>query len=201
MTISNQESLRELLNVMQMMRGYPHSWCVGGGWAIDLFVGCVSRSHKDIDIAIWRQDQLVLRSFLVAQGWSVEKAFEGELFPWENNEFLELPIHGVWCRNPDSQPDFLEILLNESNGQNFLFRRDPSITYPLERVIVMSNLGIPVLAPEIVLLYKAKNSSRAENQSDFETVISYLNCDRRNWLRKSLKKIHPSHHWLQDLEE
>ena len=30
------------------------TWAVAGGWAIDLFLGCVTRQHADTDIAVWR---------------------------------------------------------------------------------------------------------------------------------------------------
>jgi hypothetical protein len=31
-------------------------WWIAGGWALDLFLGQVSRSHADIDVGIFRAD-------------------------------------------------------------------------------------------------------------------------------------------------
>lgn len=180
------------------MSNFSYSWCICGGWAIDLFTQNISRIHKDVDIAIWRRDQLALQSYLLAQDWTLEQAFEGQLFPWQEGEFLELPIHTIWCRNPNAQPDFIEILLNEADEQHFRFRRALSITYPLESAIIQSKLGIPILAPEIVLLYKAKNAAR-HHQADFEAALPYLDNARRAWLRSALTELHPAHQWLDQL--
>jgi hypothetical protein len=92
---ANLEAFSEPLHAAQMMSGFPCSWCICGGWAIDLFVNRVSRSHKDIELAIWRTDQLVLRSYLASQGWTFEKAVQGQLLPWADSEWLELPIHEI----------------------------------------------------------------------------------------------------------
>ncbi|HEY9659361.1 MAG TPA: hypothetical protein V6C65_12970 [Allocoleopsis sp.] len=193
------EAFRDCLHVAQYMRGFSYSWCICGGWAIDLFINQVSRSHKDVDIAIWRKDQIALRHYLVRQGWKLEKAIEGQLFPWIETEWLDLPVHTIWCHHPDLQPEFIEILLNEVNEHNFLFRRDLSISHALEDAIVPSASGIPILAPEIVLLYKAKTASDPANQADFEGILPHLDITQRNWLRSALIKAHPGHHWLDSL--
>jgi hypothetical protein len=184
------------LNAAQLMSGFPHPWCVCGGWAIALFINQKIRHHNDIDLAIWRTDQLALRSYLVTQGWTLEKAIDGQLFPWIEGEFLKLPIHAIWCNNPNAQLSFIEILLNEVEDDQFLFRRALSIAYPLERAVLRSMLGIPILAPEIVLLYKAKNALDERNQADFEAALPHLDRDRRTWLRWALMELHPKHEWI-----
>jgi len=113
--LSFSEPFAEPLRAAQIMIGFPHPWCICGGWAIDLFVNRVSRQHKDVDIAIGRRDQLALRSHFVAQGWALEKAVDGQLAPWMEGEFIELPVHTIWCKNPNVQPDFVEVLFNEVN--------------------------------------------------------------------------------------
>jgi hypothetical protein len=32
-------------------------WYICGGWALDLYLNCVTREHKDVDIAVARSDQ------------------------------------------------------------------------------------------------------------------------------------------------
>jgi hypothetical protein len=194
-----EETFREPLNAAQIMSNFPYAWCICGGWAIDLFVQGVSRFHKDVDIAIWRRDQLALHSYLVAKGWILEKAFEGQLFPWLEGEVLELPIHNVWCRNFNTNPSFIEVLFNEVDDRYFRFRRAFSIMHPLECAIVQSKIGIPILAPEIVLLYKAKNASDDGNQHDFDVALPHLEDVRRTWLRNALMELHPKHQWLDKL--
>jgi hypothetical protein len=40
-----------------------------GGWAVDFWVGEVTRPHDDIDVAAWRKDYDSIRAALVAAGW------------------------------------------------------------------------------------------------------------------------------------
>lgn len=67
---------------------------------------------------------------------------------------------------------------------------------PMIDAIVHAKAGVPILAPEIVLLYKAKDLAREANQLDFETALPYLNPARRAWLQAALLRMHPGHGWL-----
>jgi hypothetical protein len=40
-----------------------------GGWAVDFHVGSVTRSHSDLDIAIWVADLARVTALLRADGW------------------------------------------------------------------------------------------------------------------------------------
>ena len=71
------EDLGEALKaVPYLMRGFPSFWCVAGGWAIDLYLGRVTRSHGDVELAIFRQDQSLLHThfsdwrFGQSRGWA-----------------------------------------------------------------------------------------------------------------------------------
>ena len=55
---------------------------------------------------------------------------------------------------------------------------------------------LPLLAPEIMLLYKAKRPEENEGTADFLNVIPRLNAERRDWLRNAPLKLHPVHPWL-----
>ena len=48
-------------------RGFDH-WLFGG-WAVDFHVGAVTRSHGDIDVAVWGDDAEAIHSALRANGW------------------------------------------------------------------------------------------------------------------------------------
>ena len=181
------------------MAGFPHLWGVCGGWAIDLFVGRLTRPHKDVEIAVLRRDQLTLQSYLSQRGWTMEKATGGKLLPWPEGEFVELPVHEVWCRNPGHTPDLLEVLLNEATETHFIFRREPSVILPLEDAFRESDAGFPILAPEIVLLYEAKQSSRQEYAADLRNTLPHLDPAQRAWLKDALSKAHPGHEWTQEI--
>ena len=77
------------------------------------------------------------------------------------------------------------MLLNEIDGQTFRFRRDPSITSPLERAFIQAPSGLPILAPEIALLYKS-SSLDPDNWADFRVALPTLSPSRRTWLRAAL---------------
>jgi len=144
-----------LESIAALLVPLPIMWGFCGGWAIDLFLNRITRSHKDVDVAMLRADQRLVFDTLRQRDWTLEKEVDGKLFPFREDEFLTLPIHTIWCRKTGCYPDFLEILLNESEGDQFLFRRDRSIRSLLRETFLSSASGFPVLAPEIVLLYKS----------------------------------------------
>jgi len=57
-------AFEEPMNVLDRMGKFDRPWFIAGGWAVDLFLGRVTRSHKDIEIAIVRADQGALRAYL-----------------------------------------------------------------------------------------------------------------------------------------
>lgn len=93
-------SFSAVLNAVRVLDGYDLPWAVCGGWAIDLFLDRITRPHKDVDFVVLRRDQLVLQKHLHTKGWKLEKAIRGQLIPWEEDEWLDLPVHILWCRNP-----------------------------------------------------------------------------------------------------
>ena len=185
--------------VARLMADFARPWAVCGGWSIDLWLGRVTRAHKDVDILVFRRDQLVAQSYLRGRGWTLEVAHDGALTPWAEDEFLQLPRHGIWCKNRAHDPDFVEILLNETDGARFLFRRDPTIAAPLNRALLRTPSGLPFLAPEIALLYKSGSPDVEENAADFRTAAPALDAERRAWLRAAIEQTRPDHSWLAEL--
>jgi hypothetical protein len=151
-------------------------------------------------VAILRADQAAVRAYLEARGWRFEIARAGQLSPWPAGAILEPPLHVLWCRHATQPPGIFELLLNESAGTLFQFRRDTAITLPLVRAFVPSPAGLPVLAPEIVLLYKAKRAEGPNVATDFANSLPVLNEEQRAWLRAGLARLHPGHRWLAALE-
>jgi hypothetical protein len=41
-----------------------------GGWAVDFHVGSITRSHDDIDVAVWLDDHERIAPLLEAEGWA-----------------------------------------------------------------------------------------------------------------------------------
>jgi hypothetical protein len=187
---------KEVLNLLDALQC---DWGVAGGWALDLFLDRITRRHQDIEVAIFREDQLALQQYLSSRGWSLEYVRNGQLFPWPTGQGLVLPVHEIWCRIRNGPLRHLEVLLNEREANAFVFRRDSRIRAPIERAFVRSNSGIRVLSPEIVLLYKAKRAMEPKEQLDFSNMLDALDMERRQWLLESVAATDPGHAWLPAL--
>jgi len=106
----------------RLMRGYDRRWWVGGGWAIDLFLGRTTREHDDVDVVVPRAEQQLVRAHFA--DWDLHVAPGGSLTPW-HGEWLKLPIHVIWCRPDAGSLWQLELLLMEVAAGRWHFRRDP----------------------------------------------------------------------------
>lgn len=195
-----RERFSPLHLVAEELRAYPCPWHICGGWALDLFLGRVSRVHHDVDVQVARADQLALQAHLLLRGWKLLTPLDGRLEPWPTHMRLELPRHQVHAHR---QGGFIDFLLAELDGGIWRYRRDPSIVQDLGRIGLRSDEGIPFLAPELVLLFKSRNTSgraRGKDQADFERVSSLLAPESRAWLRWVLLAVDPSHPWIERLQ-
>jgi hypothetical protein len=176
---------------------------VCGGWAIDLFVGEVTREHEDLEVGVFRHHQAALHARY--EGWDAYKSVGGWT-PWEPDEELELPIHQILFRRPESgfpepwEPNYEErqFFLNEAEGGIWISRRDPRIRLHVRELAQRNADGVPVVAPEVQLLYKARHGQK-KDEHDFELVEPHLRGARRGWLREALELVHPGHRWIKAL--
>ena len=176
-----------------------------GGWAIDLHLGRVTREHHDVDALVMRRDHLLLHKAL--KQFSLKKIIprpdgkppnRGAIVEWPAGERLELPVHQINAyRTGESEPAF-QVMLAESRGSDWIFRRNPDVSMPISKMGFHPLWGLPYLAPEIVLLFKAKHLE-ARDRVDFDHAIPALSADARQWLRDAIEKTHPGHEWLKVL--
>jgi hypothetical protein len=178
------------------MRGFPAPWGIAGGWALDLFLGRETRPHGDVDLALFREDQAALRRHLT--GWAFQKVEGGRVSDWSEADRLLPPVHEVHARRVGTPPARLEFLLNEREGEQWVYRRHRDVRCPAGGLFLTSEAGLPVLCPAVVLLYKAK-ALRPVDQGDFEVAHGALPPSRRAWLRAALETVHPGHPWLSGL--
>jgi len=175
-----------------LLSAVTERWWIAGGWALDLYTGGTSRAHKDLDVGVLRHD--VSRILAALHGWEFFAAQDGRLFgPLAGPP--RAAVHSLWGRRSGGSEWMLELLLDESAGEEWVFRRQPGIRRPLALVVRHDPEDIPYLAPEIQLLYKAAHP-RAEDQADFERVAPRLEAEPRAWLRHTLARISPRHPWL-----
>jgi hypothetical protein len=181
--------------VAAALRQLRTSWAIAGGWAIDLALGRVTRPHADV--AAFRDAQGALRAALPA--WEFRAAVGGALVPWPPDARLAPPSREVHARLPAGDPaPALEFLLNERDGADWVYRRDPAVRLPATRAIRAAPGGVPVLAPEIVLLYKSK-APRPRDEHDFRAAQPLLDSAARAWLRDALRRAEPGHAWADAL--
>jgi Aminoglycoside-2''-adenylyltransferase len=190
-------AFEEVVKVAKLLHEFTSPWFIAGGWAIDLFIGNITREHKDIEIAIFRKDQKILQEYLFE--WEFTKVVNGALEPWNKAEWLELPVHEIYACDKSSKLSTLEILLDECVENEWRFRRNLNISRPLSKIRLLSDIGVPFLAPEIVLLYKAKNP-RCKDEDDFNRVRRLINHERRVWLQHAIATCHSGHHWLAEFD-
>jgi hypothetical protein len=163
-------------------------WWVAGGWALDLFLGKVTRAHGDLDVGT------------SLSGWEFFEAKDGMLSALALDAAPRAGVNSLWGKRANTSQWELELMLDESDIESWVFRRDVRITRPLSRAIRRNPEGIAYLAPEIQLLYKAR-ATRPRDQADFEQVVPHLAREPRTWLRESLMSVEPEHVWISMLEE
>lgn len=71
-----------------------------GGWAVDFHAGAVTRSHDDIDIAVWAMDAARIFALLEKRGWTRVAEEDGYTVHEHDGVRLELALiardeHGI----------------------------------------------------------------------------------------------------------
>ncbi|WP_236257822.1 nucleotidyltransferase domain-containing protein [Streptomyces hygroscopicus] len=174
-------------------------WWIAGGYAIELAVGRELRPHGDLDVLVLRRDQARVRDLLT--DWDLYVADPpglGQLRPWRSGETLQPPLHDIWCRRTPEAPWSVQLMLDEAEGTHWVSRRTPRIRLPIERLGRRSGTGIPYLAPEVQLYYKAK-ATREKDETDFEAVLPLLGEPQRIWLANAIAVTAPDHPWRRRL--
>ena len=86
-------------------------------------------------------------------------------------------------------------MLDESLGRDWVSRRDERIRRPITSIGLVTVRGIPYLAPEIQLFYKAENG-RPKDETDFAAALPVLTKPQRQWLSGALSLVYgPGHPW------
>ncbi|HWZ62491.1 MAG TPA: hypothetical protein VNX02_05670 [Steroidobacteraceae bacterium] len=183
---------REARSLLGQMR-LP--WWIAGGWALDLYIGRQGRPHKDLDIGILRRDARAV--LLALDGWEFFEARGGELFGPLTGAPRE-DVNSLWGRRIHCSEWVLELLLEHSEGEQWVYRRDRRLRRPLDALIRYDPECTPYLAPEIQLLYKSSHI-RPEDDLDFERVRALLDDASRLWLCGALSQLDRQHRWLPAL--
>jgi hypothetical protein len=106
--------------------------------------------------------------------------------------------HQTWLREPATGNYLLDVFREPHDGSTWICRRDETIRLPYRDIIHHTPNGIPYLAPELVLLFKAKHA-RPKDQADFDETVPHMTPPQRETLAELLARTHPGHPWLADL--
>ncbi|SFF83035.1 hypothetical protein SAMN04488025_10648 [Planifilum fulgidum] len=120
---------------------------------MDLACGRQTRAHDDVDLCLFRENNASLLRFFEDWEKAVAVPGEGRLVCCRSERDVEPPRHELhFCKEGQA----LEFLLIDREGDEVLFRRDPSIRMPLGRLARKDPLGRPYVSPAWQLLFKAK---------------------------------------------
>lgn len=176
--------------VAQRLADVKAPWCVAAGWALDLFRGVQTRPHADLEIAV-SADRFA----------EVAACFDDcDFFVVHNGEVLPATAetmrigHQTWAQERATGTWRFDVFREPHDGDVWTCRRDPRIRRPYDSVIRHDPNATPYMAPEIVLLFKAKGT-RDKDQADFHGVLALLDPDQRQWLDNALALVHPAHPW------
>lgn len=215
------EPKRLLEELKTFMAGCEFRWAVCGGFALDLFLDKNIRTHGDMDICVFEKDRSSVLQYMRDAGWNVyEFRGQGKVRPLGSGMTSD---HGrnlmclkdgcdivkfYPCEDPGmlyhqffhtgmQEFHYLEFLFNHAHGDYLVMDPEKGLQRELPKAILRRN-GIPYLAPEIALLYKASNFDNPDYQMDFEETYPHLDEEQRGWFLQGMKSLYPQGHaWVR----
>jgi hypothetical protein len=175
----------------QRLAGLSTPWCVAAGWAIDLFRGRQTREHDDVEIAVPRARFAEIRQRFPEFDFHVP--VDGVLVPATPDALAA--GHQTWALDRAAGRWRFDVFREPHDGDEWICRRDARIRRPYADLIRHDASGLPYLAPEVALLFKAK-APREKDSHDFAGTLPLLDADQRQWLADALDLVHPGHSWL-----
>jgi hypothetical protein len=213
----------EVTRIAEVMSAFPAPWALAGGWAVDAWLGRVTREHQDVDPIIF--DQPALFEYLA--GWQLighEESKENEGADLWDGRPLFPPAH-LHGRPPDLSgplperfddsgmrvvfPEdgfWLDIQLCEREDQDWILYRDPRLALPLTECIQQSAWSLPTVTPQVILFFKAtlyvgtKNHLRPTDHLDFAALLPLLTGEQRAWLQDAIARVYVGEHpWVNQM--
>lgn len=186
-----------LAEVRQIFAHAPFTWGLAAGHAVEQFLGMSLREHSDLDVVVYRDEQLSVQHWLA--GWDLYAADPpGTLRPWSSGEYLRYGIHDIWGHRRGAEAWQLQLMLAEVEGEEWFSRRNPLIRGRRAELIVTYN-DVPCVRIEIQLLYKARDR-RPKDELDFQACLPRMSSNAKQWLRNGLQLLFPEGHpWIGEL--
>lgn len=167
----------------------PFRWWISGGHALELHIGKTWRSHEDIDVGVCSSQ--VAEAYVWLPDWELYIAAAGRLTAWDGRRLDGARSeNNAWARESPDSPWRFDLTVGPCTPQHWENRRDPSVTRPWNHAVLHSPSGVPYLAPDLQLLFKAKHPRRKDH-IDAEEVIPVLDSQARGFLAQHLSPQHP----------
>lgn len=201
----------QVTRLSELMSSYPAAWSLCGGWAVDAWLGRISRDHGDVDLSVFDADHRQLLDHL--EGWQLiahnSVVDDASIGLWDGRR-LPVPSH-IHARSPvdagplpedgvcePSKGWWLDIQIDESDGDVWVVKREPRITLRLRDAIRQSPWGVPATTPEALLFFKAA-LPRRRDWRDFVALLPQLDAQQIAWLRDAIALAYPEHPWIDAL--
>lgn len=180
-------------DIAQRLSEVSAPWCVTAGWALELFTSAAARPHGDLEIAVPAAGFDEIAAALAGFDWDV--VGDGLVWPYPQR----LGDHfQTWLREPETGHYRVDVFREPHIGDQWVCRRDTSITLSHRDLILRTTDGIPFVIPEVALLFKAKHL-RDKDEADFQNVLPAMDLARRSRLGGWLARVHPGHRWIDAL--
>jgi hypothetical protein len=174
------------MKIKSIMDKFGYPWFIAGEWAIDLFLNDETQVHNDIEIGIYRKNQMQLFRFFDKQRkYYIDNRNtfgKHEKHEW-NKEYLQFPIHEIYIRYEESE---IEVLLNEKDSDNWIYGKNSKVRLDEKKVIQFTENEIPYLCPEIILFQKIEDIGIKAIDNTSKIIIK-MNDSQRNWLMENIK--------------
>jgi hypothetical protein len=174
-----------------LMASFPLPWGLCGGCAVDAWLGRITREHKDLDLAVFEEDQGALFEHL--RGWRlIGHALPDDEHedPWDGRPLgVQAHIHAT------ADDGFeLDVQVEERSADEWVLVREPRIAVPVGRMEERPAWGLPTVAPEVVLFYEAFDL-RPRDETDIALLLAELAEGERSWLRDAVSLVRPGLPW------
>jgi hypothetical protein len=180
------------------LEGVSAPWAVAGGWALDLWLGAQTREHGDLEIAVPTAFFSEIQARLEALGLKLFTNDEGEVIALGPGAAPAGRGFQTWVADPAVNRWRMDVFSEPGDAQTWIYRRTGELSAPRAWASGRTPAGIPYVAPQIVLLFKAK-AMRDKDQADFALVAPLLSPEARTWLAAALRTIKPDCPWIDQL--
>jgi hypothetical protein len=126
------------------------------------------------------------------------EAHAGTLRPLRPGEPMTEGREQLWVRRDAYSPWLLDLVFSPGGGETWVYKRDRDLERPMSEAVRNRPDGVPLQAPEITLLFKAKHR-RSKDEADLDAVLPHLDDAARGWLRDALQRTQPGHPWLDQV--